>query len=115
MKNLKQLVRNVVDPNRDLGHVDRDHVGKKRGPTLGENPTLSTEQSSIEKTEESTLHYRQTTLSTNISKAQDSQEHAKPIDTDTAVASAAAWEEVGEQGKREENKSGGGELCKECI
>lgn len=115
MKNLKQLVRNVVDPNRDLGHVDRDHVGKKRRPISDENPTLSTEQSSIEKTEESTLHYRQRTLSTHISKAQDSQEQAKPIDTDAAVASAAAWEEVGEQGKREENKSGGGELCKECI
>ena len=25
MKKLKQLVRNVIDPERDLGHVDRQH------------------------------------------------------------------------------------------
>ena len=115
MKNLKRLVRNVVDPTRDLGHVDHDHVGRKQGPISDEKSTLSTGQSSIEKAEESTLHYRQTTLSTNISEAQESQEQAKPLGADTAVASAAAWEEVGEQGKREENHSGGNESCKECI
>ena len=31
MKKLKQLVRNVVDPSRDLGHVDRSHDGKGSG------------------------------------------------------------------------------------
>ena len=114
MKNLKQLVRSVVDPNRDLGHVDRDHVGKKRGPTSDGKSTLS--QSSTEKAEESTLHYRQTTFSTNISETpQDSQEQAIPVDADTAVANVAASEEVGEQGTREENRTGGGELCTECM
>ncbi len=27
VKHLKQLVRNVIDPDRDLGHIDRDHKG----------------------------------------------------------------------------------------
>lgn len=29
VKHLKQLVRNVIDPGRDLGHVDRHHGGKE--------------------------------------------------------------------------------------
>ena len=28
VKHLKQLVRNVIDPSRDLGHVDRGGHGK---------------------------------------------------------------------------------------
>ena len=27
---MKQLVRNVIDPARDLGHVDRDHKKEKK-------------------------------------------------------------------------------------
>ena len=28
VKQLKQLVRNVIDPDRDLGHIDRHHKEK---------------------------------------------------------------------------------------
>jgi predicted Rdx family selenoprotein len=30
-KELKRRVRNIIEPERDLGHVDRDHRPKKRG------------------------------------------------------------------------------------
>ncbi|KAF6230188.1 hypothetical protein HO133_004527 [Letharia lupina] len=54
VKNLKQLVRNVVDPDRDLGHVDRDHNGQKPGSASDEkDSSVSTGQSSTEKAEES--------------------------------------------------------------
>ena len=54
VKTLKQLVRNIVDPLRDLGHVDRGHIGKKSGSTTDEisSPT-STKQSTTEKGDES--------------------------------------------------------------
>ncbi len=54
VKNLKQLVRNIVDPLRDLGHVDRGHIGKKPGSTADEtSSSTSTKQSSTEKADES--------------------------------------------------------------
>lgn len=49
MKTLKQLVRNIIDPDRDLGHVDRDHQGKKTGLISGGNLSMSTGQAPAEK------------------------------------------------------------------
>ena len=54
VKKLKQLVRNVVDPLRDLGHIDRGHNGKQPGTTTDEiSSFMATGQSSTEKAEES--------------------------------------------------------------
>lgn len=54
MKTLKQLVRNIIDPDRDLGHVDRDRQGKKTGLISDENLSVSTGQAPTEKAEEET-------------------------------------------------------------
>ena len=105
VKNLKQLVRNVVDPDRDLGHVDRDHGEKKAGLVLGKKPSMLTGQSDKPKAEESTLRYRRPRPSTNISKAsQDGPELAMIKDVDAAAARGAA----------SEGEVLGGELCGDC-
>ena len=63
VKKLKQLVRNVVDPNRDLGHVDRSHDGKGSGSVAYEKSySMSTGQLSTDEAEESV----QAMLSNNV-------------------------------------------------
>lgn len=54
VKNLKQLVRDIVDPDRNLGHVDRNHNEKKPGSTVHEKAPMSTDQSPDRKAEENT-------------------------------------------------------------
>ena len=104
VKNLKQLVRNVVDPNRDLGHVDRDHKEKKAGSVLDKKPSMLTGQSDTPKAEESTLRHRRTRSSTNVSKAsQDGQEQAMIKGADAAAARGAGEERIP-----------GGETCEDC-
>ena len=58
VKDLKRLVRDIVDPDRNLGHVDRDHNGKKPGSTADEKAPTSTGQSPDREAEESTLRCR---------------------------------------------------------
>ena len=41
VKHLKQLVRNIIDPTRDLGHVDRQHP-KRSSTTTTTSPSSST-------------------------------------------------------------------------
>ncbi|CAD6588119.1 MAG: hypothetical protein ASARMPREDX12_003169 [Alectoria sarmentosa] len=53
VKQLKQLVRNVVDPTRDLGHVDRDHKQKSGSTSHRKSSSISTGQLSTEKAKES--------------------------------------------------------------
>ncbi|KAI4197100.1 MAG: hypothetical protein LQ346_003078 [Caloplaca aetnensis] len=36
-KQLKKLVRDIVDPSRDLGHVDRQHASQAAPPTSSNN------------------------------------------------------------------------------
>lgn len=60
MKDLKQLVRNVIDPLRDLGHIDRDHKGKKPESTSDDKTYMSMVQSSMEKAKESVQQCWQT-------------------------------------------------------
>lgn len=49
VKHLKQLVRNVVDPLRDLGHVDRNHSEMKPGSTAVEKPLVTSSGQSLTK------------------------------------------------------------------
>lgn len=117
VKKLKQLVRNVIDPDRDLGHVDRNHYGKKPGSTSDQQSTSrATGQSSTGKAQESIQHYYRST-STNISKAPiDDQEQTIPTDADAAVARGTASEE-NENSNSENPKDEspvGGEACEDC-
>ncbi len=116
VKHLKQLVRNVVDPNRNLGHVDRDQNGKKSGSTMDQSPaSMSAGQSSTEKTKESTQRYYRTAFPTNIFKtSKDGQERTVPIQADAAAARPAASEANGNLERRTKQSSGGGEACEDC-
>lgn len=40
MKTLKQLVRNVIDPDRDLGHIDRNHQEKEPDTAVAKGISL---------------------------------------------------------------------------
>ena len=45
MKQLKQLVRNIIDPTRDLGHVDRHRQEKVMNSSVGEEHVESKKMS----------------------------------------------------------------------
>ena len=115
MKNLKQLVRDIVDPDRNLGHVDRDHKGKKPGSIAVEKSSMSTKQSAIEEAEESKPRYRRIASLTTIPKApQDGHEQAIPLDTNAAVARSAVPNRDGKEEKRQEKIAGEIEPCEDC-
>lgn len=96
VKHLKQLVRNVIDPSRDLGHVDRDHKQKKSRST-------SDEKSSSSSTGQ---------LSTKKVPNDDQQTIATA--PDAASARDPAFKEVGGQGERKDKSPAGGEACEDC-
>ncbi|CAF9909252.1 MAG: hypothetical protein ALECFALPRED_005428 [Alectoria fallacina] len=52
VKQLKQLVRNLVDPTRDLGHVDRNHKQKSGSTSHEKSSSISTGQLSTGKAKE---------------------------------------------------------------
>ena len=94
MKSLKQLVRNVIDPGRDLGHVDRHHNEKKPGSTSDQQPTPTpTGQSSTGET------------------ADDQDQTLPTTDADAAVVGDIASEA---KENRKENDAGAGEACEDC-
>ena len=113
---MKQLVRNTVEPDRYLGHVDRDHNGKKaRSSADPDSSSMSTGQSSTEQAKESNQGCCQTMSSTNTSKAsKDGHERTVPVDADVAVASSAGSGDHGNQGKRKEKNLGEVEACEDC-
>lgn len=88
MKSLKQLVRNVIDPSRDLGHVDRHHNEKKPGSTSDKQPTPTP------------------TGHTSTGKAEDHQEQTLPVGD---IAS-----ETHGKGNRKEDDPRAGEACEDC-
>ena len=115
VKDLKRLVRDIVDPDRNLGHVDRNHNRKKPGLIADEKAPTLTGQSPDREAEESTLRCRRTASLTNISKApQDGQEQNVPLDADAAVARSAPLIEDGKQEKRKEKTLGEIEPCEDC-
>ena len=115
VKNLKRLVRDIVDPDRNLGHVDRNHNGKKPGSTADDKVPTWTGQSPDREVEESTLRCRPTASLTNISKAPpDGQEQNVPLDADAAVARSAPSIEDGKQEEQKEKTLGEIEPCEDC-
>ena len=53
MKVLKQLVRDVIEPTRDLGHVDRN--SKEGGVSEASDPTVSTAEAADNRSGETTV------------------------------------------------------------
>ena len=115
MKNLKQLVRNVVDPDRDLGHVDRHHNAKKTGSISNEKPYMSTGQSATDKLMESDQEYCRTMSSTNTLKASyNDHEQTVPVDADLAIARGTALNKDVNPEKEEKDSLGVVEACEDC-
>lgn len=117
MKNLKQLVRNIVDPSRDLGHVDRNHNGGKPESASDEKPSpMSSGQSSAGKAEESfEQERRRMTSSTKSFKASnDDQGQTMRPDADADVARGVASETNGDQEEWNGKSTGEGEACEDC-
>ena len=115
MKDLKRLVRDIVDPDRNLGHVDRNHNGKKPGSTADEKALTSTSQSPDREAEESTPRCCRTASLTDISKAPpDGQEQTVPLDADAALAGSAPSNGDGKQEERKEKTLGEIEPCEDC-
>ena len=61
MKQLKQLVRNIIDPGRNLGHVDRhqkekidgEHKGQQSMDSEAQNAKCKDDNSVVGKTDDS--------------------------------------------------------------
>ena len=115
VKNLKRLVRDIVDPDRNLGHVDRNHTGKNPGSVADEKAPTLTGQSPDRDAEEKISESRQTASLTKISKApKDRQEQIVHLDADAAVARSAPSNGDGKQEERKEKTLGEIEPCEDC-
>ncbi|KAM0799351.1 Rdx family-domain-containing protein [Usnea florida] len=98
VKKLKQLVRNVVDPNRDLGHVDRSHDGKGSGSVSDEKSySMVTGQLSTKEPERYTI-----------------QEQTARLGTYTTVEGPAGSEENRNDETRKQKVPRVLEACEEC-
>ena len=100
-KVLKQLVRNIIDPSRDLGHVD----GKKKIPTA--TPTVANESRDTSIVE--------TALAAPTSLA----DFIAQTDTAGGQQDAAKLGEKGgskevERGDREVVRDADGSICEDC-
>ena len=113
VKKLKQLVRNVIDPDRHLGHIDRGNNERKPEAISDEAPSsMLSGRSFPEKAEQS----GETSSKKPYKESRDSQERTTSMDTDATVARGAASEEY-DQKKREERieeSPSGGDLCEDC-
>ena len=89
VKHLKQLVRNIIDPTRDLGHVDGHRKHKKAEP--GDNKTPTKTQTAL------TSSRGETTI---------------PTDPDAGIAKGSPDDEGGAKGDKEKRS---GEVCEDCT
>lgn len=89
MKHLKQLVRNIIDPTRDLGHVDRHHKKEDKDQT-----TMTSERPSVEKKADG-----------KSESPNDGSETTIPIDPDAAIA----------LGSPEMKGKGTDKACEDCA
>lgn len=89
MKHLKQLVRNIIDPTRDLGHVDRHHKTEDKNQTTITSGNPSVEGQADEKTK----------------SPNDGSETTIPTDPDAAIA-------IGSPAMKGE---GTDEACEDCA
>lgn len=88
VKHLKQLVRNIIDPTRDLGHVDGHRKDKKAEPTDNKTPTKT-----------------QTAL------ASSRGETTIPTDPDAGIAKGSPDDE----GAKRDKEKRSGEVCEDCT
>ena len=84
VKHLKQLVRDIIDPARDLGHVDR-HTNTPISEPSGNGATVQSNQQSIESRPE-----KKSLLTSSPDKA----ERTIPIDADAAVGCGPPEDDV---------------------
>ncbi|KAL2052304.1 hypothetical protein ABVK25_007463 [Lepraria finkii] len=89
VKHLKQLVRNIIDPTRDLGHVDGHRKHKKAEP--GDNKAPTKTQTAL------TSSRGETTI---------------PTDPDAGIAKGSPDDEGGAKGDKEKRS---GEVCEDCT
>ena len=112
MKKLKQLVRDIIDPDRHLGHIDRGVTGKKPGPNLEENsPSLSSGNNLLENAKEMANGIVKQTPGSIFEASKDGPELTLSIDADAAGAKVASSKESGYQEARIEISP---ETCEDC-
>lgn len=91
MKHLKQLVRNIIDPTRDLGHVDRHHKKEEKDQTTAFSKKPPEEM--------------QVDGGTRLPN--EDSETAVPTDSDAAIATGPP--EIRGKGKSEDK------VCEDCA
>lgn len=94
MKHLKQLVRNIIDPARDLGHVDRHNKTDGSGQTKALSEKPSNEHQEDE----------------NPKLANENSENTIPTDPDAVIATGPL--ETRGKDANERKKAG---ACNDCT
>ncbi|KAK7989477.1 acyl-CoA N-acyltransferase [Apiospora arundinis] len=114
-KELKRRVRDVIEPNRDLGHVDRDHA-KKPKPAAATTDASSSEApassvlSTIATPQDSVL-----TSSPSSSAPTTTQETSRPEQSHPLMPAAASGRPASTAAPEKADGKGAGEVvCEDC-
>ncbi|KAK6841659.1 selT/selW/selH selenoprotein domain-containing protein [Apiospora arundinis] len=114
-KELKRRVRDVIEPNRDLGHVDRDHA-KKPKPAAATTDASSSEApassvlSTIATPQDSVL-----TSSPSSSAPTTTQETSRPEQSHPLMPVAASGRPASTAAPEKADGKGAGEVvCEDC-
>lgn len=112
VKQLKQLVRNIIDPSRDLGHVDRH---KDTAPPAGPD-TQSQTASVVPRAAElaGAPSSNRTSPNQNGRESTQTDEKTIPTDPEAAVAIGPLEEDV-EKGRGKGEDQGQNKTCEDCA
>ncbi|KAK8138894.1 Rdx family-domain-containing protein, partial [Apiospora sp. TS-2023a] len=116
-KELKRRVRDVIEPNRDLGHVDRDHARKPKPTTAGATTSTASPSSHEAPGPAGTAATQESTSTSSapadptVTRATSSQDQSHPrMPADAAAGPAASPI----PGNNEGDGAAGGAVCEDC-
>jgi len=126
VKKLKQLVRDIIDPTRNLGHVDghkmeekpSDELSGKKDAESKQPPTDDRAESTIVTDSDAGIARGPPADGRNVDSKQPSTpekiETTIPIDPDAAVGRGPPGDEAEEKGKWGQGRDEGCEGCEGC-
>lgn len=110
VKQLKQLVRNIIDPSRDLGHVDRQKDKAQSGGSSTPSQTTSVAQRAAEPANAQSSE--QASPKRNSKESTTTDEKTIPTDPEAAIAIGPLEDEEEAKGKGKDQ--GQGKACEDC-
>ncbi|KAL6895978.1 Rdx family domain-containing protein [Trichoderma longibrachiatum] len=116
-KDLKRRVRDVIEPGRNLGHVDRDH--HRPSPSSSTATTTSTANTAAATAAGTANSASAATLASAGDDVQETTQEAAAAPALSSSAAAAAAAAAGKQDARQEDESqknaSSGIVCEDCA